>query len=524
MASDTHRAFEFFAKRSAAHATAGSSDASHRVITTHAAWIFLAGDTAYKIKQPVNLGFLDFTTLPKRHKACKREIALNQPNAPQIYRGLRALVETRDGSLELCDETEVGSRTVVEWAVEMTRFDANALLSDVVQRSAATPELLQTLAIQILHAHDTASVANDPALVDRLSGVVRDIARALARAPFLPPQQAEAFRNTATAAFERLSPKLHQRLSRGFVRRCHGDLHCENIVVLDGTPVPFDALEFDERLGTVDVLYDLGFLLMDLAVRDGAAPAITVLNAYLDAANEVAHLGDLACLRFFMALRAGVRAMVTIHKLEHASDAATEKDRDAAKTYAAFAIRVLADHRPTLFAIGGGSGTGKSTVARALAPLAGEPIGAVHLRSDVIRKQLAGVSPATRLPSSAYTREASDRVYRAMLARAELALTAGHPVIVDAVFGKRQEQAAVRQVADRTGATFHPTWLTLDPDIQQARVANRTGDASDATPAILDAQRATLDVPTDWHSCNADADAYELAHQIAERSRRTATD
>jgi aminoglycoside phosphotransferase family enzyme/predicted kinase len=513
---DSARAYDFLAACSAN----ASPDAAPQIITTHAAWVFLVGDRALKIKRPVDLGFLDFSTRAARQRACNREVELNRRFTPDLYLGLQCLVEAENGTLALVDadtgQDHHGGRPI-EYVVAMRRFDNDALLSRRIATGDVSEDLLRDLAGTVHAMHDAAPAAMDDRLVSRLGGVIDDISDALSSAPFLASDIADKFRTAARETFARLQPRLRDRLARGLVRRCHGDLHCENLVILDGRVVPFDALEFDETLGTVDIFYDLGFLLMDLCVRGGAAPANTVLNAYLDASGDPIALRDLDALRFFMGLRAGVRAMVAVHKSRSDTHDAAEASRRAAETYAGFANAMLCRTEPVMIAIGGGSGTGKSTVARALAPQIGQAPGAVHLRSDAIRKQLAGVAFDTRLPASSYTPEASARVYRAMQARAELALAAGHAVIVDVVFGKHSEQGAAAAIATRRGARFFGVWLELDAETQRTRVAERRGDVSDATPDILEAQRAKLEPPPpgDWTRLDASAPAQASAKQIA---------
>lgn len=490
-------------------------------ITTHAAWVFLAGDTAYKIKRPVNLGFLDFSTLEARRLACTREVELNRRFAPDLYRGLFALIEGRDGRLELTPAGDLDRENVIEWVVVMTRFDTNSLLSRRLIDGSIPAQTFRALGDRVHDMHAVSPVVHEPNLVDRLQTVIADISSALDRAPFLDGGLAETFRQRATEVFTTLRPRLLERMRCGHIRRCHGDLHCENIVLIKHVATAFDALEFDEALGSVDVLYDTGFLLMDLSVRDAVDGANSVFNAYLDAAANPIHIRDLHALRFFMSLRAGVRAMVTIHKYASAGEDAVISDADAANDYARFACRMLEAQTPQLIAIGGGSGTGKSTVSGLLAPRLGQPPGAIHLRSDVIRKQLAGVDVTTRLPASAYTPEASDRVYRAMLARAELALAAGHSVVLDAVFGRADEQAAVLRLAAKYDARLITAWLTLSVAQQKARVAARVGDASDATPQLIETQRARLEVPSDWFQLDASCDPKATAQRILRAIQQT---
>jgi hypothetical protein len=237
----------------------------------------------------------------------------------------------------------------------------------------------------------------------------------------LPDGLVKAFAERADAALKASTPELRKREAAGFVRRCHGDLHLANIVVLDGEPVLFDAIEFSEELATIDVLYDVGFLLMDLVHEEQAAAANRVLNGYLRG-SQVAGIEGLQALALFLGLRAGVRAMVTLDRAAQRSGSERRADILAAAKYLEQAVDGLAPTRPALVAVGGFSGTGKTTVAAALAPELRPLPGALHLRTDVERKLMAGVALDQRLPPESYTKQASDEVYAAVFAKARAAL------------------------------------------------------------------------------------------------------
>ena len=274
------------------------------------------------------------------------------------------------------------------------------------------------------------------------------------------------------------------------MRHCHGDLHLRNIVEIEGKPVLFDAIEFDDSLATIDVLYDLAFLLMDLGKRDLEAHANAVLNAYLDAEGSSGNLLGLAALPLFLSMRAMIRAKVEILR---ASKADTGEIRAQARSEARAYFELAGDFLapadgPRLVAIGGLSGSGKSTVAAAIAPHVGAFPGAVHVRSDVERKRLFGVAPETRLPDQAYAAEISDEVYAICRKRARLALSAGRTVIVDAVHVKPEERAAIESLATEVGVPFTGLWLEAPRDVMRTRVADRKGDVSDATPSVVDEQ------------------------------------
>ena len=272
------------------------------------------------------------------------------------------------------------------------------------------------------------------------------------------------------------------------MRHCHGDLHLRNIVEIDGAPVLFDAIEFDDRLATIDVLYDLAFLLMDLGARALTGHANAVLNAYLDADGRTGNLIGLKALPLFLSLRAMIRAKVELLRAEASAEASDAAARAGA--YFALASDYLRMAVPRLIVIGGVSGSGKSTVARALAPRIGSFPGAVHVRSDVERKRLFGVQADQTLPAEAYTPELTEIVYATCRKRAAMALEGGQTVIVDAVHALPEERDRIEAVAAQAGVAFAGLWLEAPRAVLRDRVARRMGDVSDATPAIVDAQLA----------------------------------
>jgi predicted kinase len=329
--------------------------------------------------------------------------------------------------------------------------------------------------------------------VPALEAVLGDNEASFAADPDVIPR--DTARELAGGSRERLTavaPLLEARARSGYVRHCHGDLHLRNIVELDGAPVLFDAIEFDDRLATIDVLYDLAFLLMDLGKRELGPHANSLLNAYLDAGADTGNLLGLAALPLFLSMRAAIRAKVELLRARKLTESAAASLRDEAqneaRVYFELARRFLAPPPPRLIAVGGLSGSGKSAVARAVAPFIGAFPGAVHVRSDVERKRLFGVAQHDRLPVAAYAPKISDQVYATCRKRARLALEGGQSVILDAVHAKPEERAEAAALAAEMGASFTGLWLEAPPETLRKRVAARQGDVSDATPEVVDAQ------------------------------------
>jgi predicted kinase len=289
---------------------------------------------------------------------------------------------------------------------------------------------------------------------------------------------------------------LSARDRNGFVRRCHGDLHLGNICLWQGRPVPFDALEFDEKLATIDVGYDLAFLLMDLDRRAGRAAANRTMNRYM------ARTGDVDALAGFP-IYLSQRAMIRAHVM-----AAMHQDGTA---YLAAAGDYLTPAEPVAIAVGGLQGTGKSTVARALAPDLAPAPGAVILRSDEIRKRLFGVSPEQRLPAGAYSAESNAAVNAMVIAAAGTAVRSGHSAIVDATFLDTGMRDALYAEVSKHGVRFMGFWLEAPVSLLEERILSRVGDASDATVDVLRRSVSADPGAGDW----ARIDATDIAAALA---------
>ncbi len=327
---------------------------------------------------------------------------------------------------------------------------------------------------------------------------------------------ARDFAQTMRDVFTALSPLLRARAQDGYVRHCHGDLHLRNIVEIEGRPVLFDAIEFDDSLATIDVLYDLAFLLMDLGKRGLGAHANAVLNAYLDRGDSGNLLG-LAALPFFLSLRAMIRAKVELLRARNAGPDDREGALAEVRAYFDLARAFLAPVPARLVAIGGLSGSGKSAVARAIAPEIGAFPGAVIVRSDVERKRLFGVSPRERLPARAYAQGVSPQVYAMCRKRAALALRSGWSVIVDAVHARLEERDAVAALAASHDVPFAGLWLEAPAEVMRARVGARAGDVSDATPQVVEAQLAYTLGPMAFDRIDASLSLDDVAALCLER-------
>lgn len=449
-------------------------------IDTHAALVFLAGDRVLKIKRAVRFPFLDFSTLGKRRAACEAEIKVNRAFAPAIYRGVVPITRDSAGRLAIGGKGEP-----VEWAVEMRRFDESQTLDHLAESGRIDEALADQLARTIAAAHRVAPTMTNAHFAETLADIIAQNETELAAEPDLfSLENLRALAAATRDAFDRVKPLLQARERAGLVRRCHGDLHLGNVVLIEDKPVLFDAIEFDDRIATGDVLYDLAFLLMDLIERGLRPAANIVFNRYLIETQRVHDLDALAALPLFMSVRAAIRAKVTAARRKH-SDAREKRSRDA-RSYADLAREALQAAKPKLVAIGGLSGTGKSLLARTLASEILPMPGPVVLRSDIERKAMFGVAETETLPKSVYTAEATAKVYATLAAKARRVVASGHSAIVDAVFAQPGERTAIANAAG--SADFAGLFLTAGLQSRLERIGARTGDASDANAAIVQEQ------------------------------------
>jgi aminoglycoside phosphotransferase family enzyme/predicted kinase len=468
-------------------------------IDTHAASVFLAGNRAFKVKHAVRFPFLDYSTLEKRKQACEAELEVNRAFAPDIYLRVVPITRETDGRLALD-----GDGTPMEWAVEMRRFDERATLDHLADAGRIDAVLADALGRAVAAAHAGAPVVEAEPWIAALANYIEQNDAAFRERPELfPPAEVEALTQASRAAHGRIRPLLVERGRQGLIRRGHGDLHLGNIVRIDGRPILFDAIEFDPLVAAGDVLYDLAFLLMDLVERGLKDASNIVFNRYLAETGRPEDLDALAGLPLFLSVRAAIRAKVTAAKREHAQPDGKAAIEASARKYFDFARRFIAPAAPKLIAVGGLSGTGKSVLARALAPDIAPAPGAVVLRTDVERKTLFGKDEHDKLPADAYSADVAARVYAAAADKARRAVAAGHSAVVDAVFAKPQERAAIEECAQALGMPFHGLFLEADLATRIDRVGARGRDASDADAAVALTQESYDLGALDWTRVDA---------------------
>ncbi|WP_371818057.1 AAA family ATPase [Bradyrhizobium sp. CCBAU 53421] len=475
-------------------ARSGEPNAPIKRIDTHCSIVFLEPSRVLKIKRAVKLPYLDFSTLEKRRRACEDEIAINKRHAPAIYRRVIPITRGRDGL------AVGGPGPVVEWAVEMARFDENETLDHLAERDAIRPELGERLAAILLESHRELIGSDGSHWLKSLPIIIDRNTEQFRAEPALPREEIDRLHELSHLSLARNLEPLRLRAAAGQVRHCHGDAHLGNIVLLDGEPVLFDAIEFDPDIATTDVLYDLAFPLMDLLHFGRETMANRLFNGYMQTAWDT-QSGALCLLPLFLSMRAAIRANVLFTKArQHQLDQAIAAQ---ARRYFELARRLIEPEPRRLVAVGGKSGTGKSVLARDMAHLIAPPPGALVLRSDVIRKQLSHVAEHATLAPETYTPDASDRVYQAMLDRAAHTLGQGVSVILDAAFLKPEERDAAKAVARDAKVDFRGIFLTAGRATRLHRVASRQNDASDATSDVVLIQDSIETGMIDWDIVDA---------------------
>lgn len=471
--------------------------------------VFLVGGRAYKLKRAIRLPYLDFSTAGRRRAACEEEVRVNRRTASDLYLGVLPVVRRPDGGLALD-----GEGRPVDWVVAMRRFDQTALLDAVAASRGLDGDLCRKLADAVARFHATSPVVREFGGIAGMRALADGNTRRLeaTAAGILDGAAIRRLDEATRLKLDALSGEIEARYRDGMVRHVHGDLHLRNVVLIEGEPTLFDGIEFSPEIASGDVLYDLAFLLMDLAHRGLDAAAGSVMNRYLDITGDT----GIRLLPLFMSIRAAIRAHVTAGSVALLGEGERPEAAAEAMDYLALAERLLRPPTPSVVAVGGVSGTGKSSVAAALVPLFHPPPGARLLRTDVLRKRMEGVAPEERLPDGCYSRDRSARVYEELAGQAAAIAGGGYPVIADGVFARPGEREAIERAAGAAGVPFLGLWLEGHPHVLKDRVARRSGDASDATPSVVESQLETVSGPPDgWARIDADPALPEVAGRAA---------
>ena len=491
---------------------------------THISQVILTGPYAYKIKKPLDLGFLDFSTLARRKHFCEEELRLNRRLAPELYLDVVALT----GSPEAPRINGPGEP--FEYAVKMRQFDQDRLFDRLNERGQLNAALIDELAGVLARFHQSIPAADAANPLGTAESTYAPIAQNFdqIREVLAIPEllaQLDALQDWVDSTYDRLKPLLTQRHQQGAVRECHGDLHLGNIALFDGRVTIFDCIEFNETFRWIDTVNDLAFLLMDLDFRGSRSLSSRLLNAYLERTGD---FDALPLINFYKTYRALVRAKIAL--LTRGNEGLSQDQRaDQLQKYRDYA-QLAEDYTRLpnrfLLATHGLSGSGKSRISRQLS----QTLGMIRFRSDVERKRLFGLRAEEKSDSDPktgiYTEEATRKTYDRLAGLAASALLAGFPVVVDSAALKREERRQLERAAEDQGVPFLLIHCDADPEVLRARVAKRAAagkDASEADLAILAHQLEWLEPLDDSersHTVHVDTARGEPAEVLAERLRQ----
>jgi uncharacterized protein len=473
--------------------------------STHVSALFLSGDLVFKLKRAIVFPYLDFSKPSLREKACRAELALNSRAAPGLYLGVRRITREPEG---LAFD---GPGPLVDCIVVMRRFEESNLFDVMVREGRLTPTHVEALAVTIADFHARAQRFNEQSGSGAFVHLLDLNEDSFAHCGVFTKEERDRLNAAFRLEVKDLTDLLDARALVGFVRLCHGDLYLRNICWFEGRPTLFDCIEFDPKLARIDVLYDVAFTMMDLWLVGRHDLANLLFNRYVSALSRTvpdmpAKIRDgYSALPFFMALRAAIRAHIAAsqaHSADESVDAAMERE---ARAYFTLAEELLARRPNAIVAIGGFSGTGKSTLTSAIAGDIGAPPGARTLNSDRTRKAMHRIAPTDRLPPSAYEFTITSAVYLRLLSRAMDAYAQGHSVVLDAVYSTEEEREAIEKLAKDCGAPFVGLWLDAPPAVLRQRVRERPHGVSDADLYVLEGQLHRGAGKIDWNRLDASA-------------------
>ena len=462
-----------------------------RVVETHISWVMLTGAFAYKIKKPVELGFLDFRTLEARHHFCEEELRVNRRTAAEWYLDV-VPIGARSGGVG------VGLQPALEYAVRMRQFPHAARLDRCLQAGRLGLPEMRGLAVAIARFHRGLAPRRQ---VDAAHEVERAVRPARNNFTHLEPaafddesqQRLAVIEAWTLEQAEALAPDFAERARGGAIRECHGDLHLENLLLQNGQFIPFDALEFNPNLRWIDIANDVAFLAMDLMARGQPGFAYAVLNAWLE---ETGDYDSLRVMRFYLVYRSMVRAVVSAIRQRQGAVPSGDSARPEAARYVELAAKLVDTPPPRLFLMHGFSGAGKTWRSDQL--VAALP--ALRVRSDLERKRLPGLGTRQQasgeIAAGLYAAEVTDRTYRALIHHCETGLRAGFDMIADATFLRRDHRSWFLALAESVGARPSIVDCSAPEDVLRARIRERAAqhqDASDADIAVLEYQLAHHD-------------------------------
>ncbi|MDT8453394.1 MAG: AAA family ATPase [Gammaproteobacteria bacterium] len=484
------------------------------LIETHISWVILTGDFVYKLKKPVDFGFLNFSTLEKRHHFCKQELRLNRRLAPAIYLEVVSI----SGTVE--QPRIAGRGEAFEYAVKMAQFPQSAQLDQRLAAGELEAEHIDAIAQMVAEFHQHIDIADDAmdygdnaVIYQPVSENFCQIREHLDTTPYT--DALIALETWSECAFDKLKPVLRQRKQDGFVRECHGDMHLRNMVWLESGPTAFDCIEFNAHLRWIDVISEVAFLIMDLQARQQPPLASRFLNRYLEITGDYAGLG---VLPFYLCYRAMVRAKVAALRHSQENIKADEKQNtlEDFELYLRLAGSYTQPASPKLIIMRGMSASGKSTVSQQLL----DTMGLIRIRSDVERKRLFAVplSESTltkqepdKIDAGIYSPQATQQTYAKLAELASQVIAAGYSVIVDAAFLKKEQREPFQHLARQAGVSYTVLEITAPLELLRQRISEREHDISDADLSVLEHQISH------WQPLSDDEKSSAIAVNTAEK-------
>lgn len=480
-----------------------------QLIETHISWVILTGNFVYKIKKPINLGFVDFSTLEKRKFYCEEELRLNRRLAPNIYLDVIS-ISGSDENPVLTDKDKA-----FEYAVKMQQFSQNMQLDHVLARNELCQDMVDSFADLIAQFHQHIQIANiatdfgkpeqvyQPAKENFIQ--IRDHISDKSKIDLL-----SRIEKWTEDTFNEIKELFNERKEQGFIRECHGDLHLRNLAWHDNKPLAFDCLEFNENFRWIDVVSEIAFLIMDLDVRNQPELAHHFLNRYLELTGDYK---GCSVLRFYLVYRVMVRAKVDAIRAAQAGISQQESDEANAEivNYLQLALTYTQKTKPFIIITHGMSGSGKSTLTQPLL----EKLGAIRIRADVERKRLFNIKPeqisSAKIQQGIYTKEATHKTYLKLLNLTESIIDAGFSVIVDATFSNIDQRTLFKKFASEKRVNFVILNFIASEETLKQRIRNRKNDVSDADITVLENQIKN------WQPIEQDEEKYSVSINTEEK-------
>jgi len=479
------------------------------LIETHISWVILTGKFAYKIKKPINLGFVDFSTLKKRKFYCEEELRLNRRLAPNIYLDVIPI----SGSAE--NPALTGKEKAFEYAVKMKQFSQNMQLDHVLARNELRQDMVDSFADLIAQFHQHIETANSASDFGKPKQVYQPVKENFIQirehiSDKLKIDLLSKIEQWTEDTFNEIKKHFTKRKEKGFIRECHGDLHLRNLAWHNNKPLAFDCLEFNENFRWIDVVSEVAFLIMDFDVHNQPELAQHFLNKYLELTGDYE---GCSVLRFYLVYRVMVRAKVDAIRAAQAGISQQEADEANAEidNYLQLALTYTQKIKPFIIITHGMSASGKSTITQPLL----EKLGAIRIRADVERKRLfnikLGQNSYANIQQGIYTKQATHKTYLKLLDLTESIINAGLPVIVDATFSTIEQRALFKKIASKKQVRFIILNFTASEDTLKHRIRNRKQDVSDADITVLENQIKN------WQPIKQDEEKYSISINTEEQ-------